>query len=222
MSTNITLQDFTATIHRTSRQNGGQFDLIHVETLIVSDQPIPAEETWFIPNAKPIDPMFKSIFEQNNITLTPIHNSLMLEKINSTNDVLQQAQTENQEETKKDIITLAYISVMSKTTLKPVEGTSNTYIITYDYKLFPIAPNTFELKIILPFPGFIIPDNGDEIKLTVVAPIDAIISETETKGIDSNGNPIPPEIAKPSTRKQIVSFNYRIDPTFTVRYSYNS
>ncbi len=220
--TNLTLQDLTATIHRTSRHNGGQFDLVHIETLIVSDQPIPSDDTWFIPNAKPIDPMFKSIFEQNNITLTPIHNSLMLEKINDASDALQQAQAENQEETKKDILNLALISVMSKTALKPIEGTTNVYLLSYDYKLFPVAPNTFELKIVLPFHGFVIQDGGDEVKLTVVAPIDAQINATETLGIDSNGNPIPPEILFQQTRKQIVAFNYRIDPTFTIKYSYNA
>lgn len=111
---------------------------------------------------------------------------------------------------------------MSKSALKPIEGTTNTYLLSYDYKLFPVAPNTFELKIILPFAGFVIQDAGDEVKLTVVAPIDAIINATETKGIDSNGNPIAPEISTPSTRKPIVSFNYKIDPTFVVKYSYNA
>lgn len=218
---NIKLQDFTTTIHRTSQQNGGQFDLIHVESLIVSDQPIPAEETWFIPNAKTIDPMFKSIFEQNNIILTPVHNSLMTEKVNSVADALAQAQSGNQEETKKDMLTLAYISVMSKTTLKPIEATTNTYLLSYDYKLFPIAQNTFELKIILPFPGFAITDNGDEVQLTFVAPIGAIIDETNTKGVDNNNQPVPMQIFKPSnTRKQIACFSYKIDPTFTIRYHY--
>lgn len=219
---NIKLQDFTATIHRTSRHNGGLFDLIHVETLIESDQPIPPEDTWFIPNAKPIDPMFKSMFESNQITLTPIHNSKMMEKINSASDILTQAQEQNQEETKKDIITLAYVSVMSKTVLKPIENTASTYILTYDYKLYPIAPNVFELKLILPFPGFEIPDNGDEVKLTIVAPIGATIDPNETKGIDQNGASIPAQILISNTSKQIVSFNYRIDPLFTIRYSYPS
>ena len=218
---NIKLQDFTATIHRTSRDNGGQYDLIHVECLIVSDQPIPASEIWYIPNARPIDPTFKIVFEQNNIAVVPIHGSIMDEKIKSTLDILQQAQSENQQETKADIIALAQISCMTKTTLKVLEGTANNYILSYDYKLFPVTPNTFELKVTLPFPGFTIPDNGDEIQLTFVAPIGAIIDETLTKGVDDQNVDILPQIAKPTnTRKQIVSFGYRKDPKFTIRYHY--
>lgn len=223
MAINIQLQDFTAIIHRTSLQNGGKFDNIHVETLIVTDQPIPSEETWYIPNSKPIDPMFKYIFENTKIYPVPTHASLIQERINGFNDALQQATTGNDEETKKDITTLALLSVLSKTTLKPIESTVNTYLLSYDYKLFPVEPNSniFELKVTLPFPGFIIPDNGDEIQITVVTPIGAIIDQANTIGIDTNGNTITAQYANfPNSRKQAVSFQYKIDPTFTVRYHY--
>jgi hypothetical protein len=221
MSTNIKLQDFTATIHRTSQQNGGQFDTIHVESLVITEQPIPSEDTWYIPNSKPIDPIFKYIFEQTKINPIPTHSSLIQERIDGFADALQQAQSGNDEETKKDIITLALLSVLSKTTLKPIEGCANTYLLSYDYKLFPILPNIFELKVTLPFPGFIMPDNGDEIQITVVTPIGANIDQANTKGIDKNGQPIQPQYASfPTSRKQAVSFDYKIDPEFTIRYQY--
>lgn len=220
---NITLQDFTATIHRTSQQNGGQFDTIHVESLIITDQPISTEESWYIPNSKPIDPMFKSIFEITKINPVPTHSSLIAERISDFADAMLQAEAGNIDETKKDIVTLALLSVMSKTNLKPIEGTSNTYLLSYDYKLFPLEglASTFELKVVLPFPGFVIPDNGDEIQITVVAPIGAIIDKSYTMGIDANGQPIQPQYANfPSSRKEAVSFQYRQDPTFTIRYNY--
>lgn len=222
MPYNIKLQDFTATIHRTSQQNGGQFDTAHVESLIVTDQPIQGEDTWYIPNSKPIDPMFKSIFENARFNPMPTHASLIQEKINGFADALQQAQAGNTDEVKKDIVTLALLSVLSKTTLKPIEGTTNTYLLTYDYKLFPVAPNTFELKVTLPFPGFIIPDNGDEVILTVVAPIGAVIDQSNTKGMSSpEGQPIVPQYAMFSnSRKQVVAFEYKKDPDFTIRYHY--
>lgn len=221
MAINIKLQDFTATIHRTSQQNGGQFDTIHVESLIITDQPIPSEETWYIPNSKPIDPMFKSIFEYAKANPVPTHSSLIQEQINGFSDALTQAQAGNDAETKKDILTLALLSVLSKTTLKSLEGCPNTYLFSYDYKLFPISANTFELNVTLPFPGFVIPDNGDEIQLTVVAPIGATFDQSNTNGVALNGQTIPGQYANfPTSRKQAVSFDYKTDPKFTVRYHY--
>jgi hypothetical protein len=223
MSINITLQDFTATIHRTSLQNGGQFDTIHVESLIVTDQPMTSEDLWYIPNAKPLNPMFKPLFQQNQITLTPTHCSAMNEKMQRASEALTVAQSGDQEATGKNMLLLAEISCMSQTTLKTVEGTSNTYILSYDYKLFPLEQNTnvYELKVILPFYGLIMPDNGDEIQITVVTPIGAVIDQTNTSGIDQNGQTIPAQYANfPNSRKQAISFQYRLDPTFTIRYNY--
>lgn len=221
MSINIKLQDFTATIHQTSLYNGGKFDTIHVESLIVTDQPLSTEETWYIPNSKPIDPMFEDIFKVAKINPEPTHSSLIQERIKGFADALQQAESGNTEETKTDIITLALLSVLSKTTLKPIEETANTYLLSYDYKLFPISPKTFQFKVILPFPGFIMPDNGDEVQITVVSPINASFDQTNTKGISSDNQVVQPQYANfPTSKKQAVSFDYKKDPTFTITYKY--
>lgn len=223
MSINIKLQDFTATIHRTSQQNGGQFDTIHVESLIITDQPIPAEDTWYIPNSKPIDPLFKEIFQETKVNPEPTQAALIQDRITAFANALTDATSGNTDKTKNDIVTLALLSVLSKTTLNPVESTANTYILSYDYKLFPTVAgnNIFEFKVTLPFLGFIIPDNGDEIQITVVTPIGATIDQANTKGIDKNGQAIQPQYASfPTSRKQAVSFDYRIDPEFTIRYHY--
>lgn len=223
MPINIKLQDFTATIHRTSLQNGGQFDQIHVETLIVTDQPIPPEESWYIPNSKPIDPLYKSIFQSTNINPEPTSASAIQQRITEFSDAIQKASEGNTQETHSDIVTLALLSVLSKTNLKPIDSAPNTYLLSYDYKLFPIeaGTNVFELKVTLPFAGFVMPDAGDEIQITVVAPIGAVIDKTLTKGIDVNGASITPQYASfPTSRKEAVSFDYKIDPTFTIRYHY--
>ncbi|MBU3227371.1 hypothetical protein [Clostridium algidicarnis] len=221
MSINIKLQDFTATIHQTSKYNGGEFDLVHVESLIVTDQPIPSDDTWYIPNSKPIDPMFKSIFEHAKINLMPTHSSLIQERIDGFGDALNEAMSGDENETKKDITTLALLSAFSKTTLNPIENTENTYLLSYSYKLFPIAPNIFELKVTLPFPGFIMPDNGDEIQITVVTPINAIIDKEKTMGISEDNQQIQPQYAEFTySRKQAISFQYTTDPEFTIRYNY--
>lgn len=221
MPINIKLQDFTATIHQTSRYNNNAFDLIHVESLIVTDEPIPTDTIWYVPNSKIIDPVFQNILQAANINPQPTEESLIQDMINSFGDAVNEAISGNIEETKKDISTLALLSVLSKTTLKLVEKTTNTYILSYDYKLFPISNNTFELKVQLPFPGFSIPDNGDKIQITVITPMDATIDKTNTTGIDENGSTITPQYASfPNSSKEAISFNYTKDPTFTIRYSY--
>jgi hypothetical protein len=221
MPINIKLQDFTATIHKTSQLNNGQFDLIHVETLIVTDQPMPQEEVWYVPNQKPIDASYKATLEANHTNPQPMSGTEMNKRISDFQDAIQKAQEGNDQETKEDMDTLALLHVLSKTNLKPIESTSNAYILSYDYRLYPISQNTFEFQVVLPFNGLIIGDNGDEVQITVVAPIGAVIDQQLTKGIDTNGNQIPPQYAGfPTSRKQAVSFDYRIDPTFTVRYHY--
>lgn len=219
MPTNIKLQDVTATIHQTSLYNGGKFDTIHVESLIVTDQPIPNTDTWYVPNSKPIDPLFNSIFQIAKMNPEPTNASLIQDRINGFSDALQQAQNGNNTKTDQNIVTLALLSVLSKTTLQPIEETQNTYLLSYDYKLFPINPKMFEFKITLPFAGFVIPNNQDEIQVTVVTPISAKI--VEAVGIDSANNPIVGQMANfPTSRKQAVSFDYRIDPKFTIKYQY--
>lgn len=219
--TNIKLQDFTATIHRASQHNGGQFDLIHVESLIESDQPIPSDEFWYIPSTKPIDNTIKAFLEQNKTPIVPTSGLVMEERIKSAMDIMEQARAESQEGTRDDMLTYALLASMTKANLKLLDGTPSTYLFSYDYKIYSIAPNVFEFKIILPFPGFIIPDNGDQIQLTFIAPIGAIIDETNTNGIDDAGQPVIPEYFKPNNgKKQIVAFKYQRDPIFTIRYHY--
>ena len=223
MPINIKLQDFTATIHRTSLQNAGQFDTIHVESLIVTDQPMTSEDLWYIPNAKPLNPMFKPLFQQNQITLTPTHCSVMNEKMKQASEALAVAQSGDEEATGKNMLLLAEISCMSQTTLKIIEGTLSTYILSYDYKLFPLeqSANIYELKVVLPFCGLVMPDNGDEIQITVVTPIGSTIVKENTQGKASDGTIITPQYANfPASKKEAVSFQYKIDPTFTIQYKY--
>ena len=221
MPINIKLQDFTATIHQSSRYNNDSFDLVHVESLIVTDEPIPNDTIWYIPNSKIIDPVFQKILQAANINPQPTEESLIQSRIDSFGDAVNEALSGDSEETKKDITTLALLSVLSKPTLRLVEKTYNTYLLSYDYKLLPISNNTYELKVQLPFPGFIMPDNGDKIQITVVTPMDATIDKNNTNGIDENGNSITPQYANfPNSRKEAISFDYSTDPTFTIRYSY--
>lgn len=218
MATNIKLQDFTATIHKTSQLNGMQFDTIHVETLIITDQPISPDDTWYIPNDKKIDKMFLDVFKDGLIDPVPTHCSEINNRLKDFTNAVIDAQSNNLDKTKEDMITLALLSVLSKTTLTPVEGCSNTYILSYNYKLFPTG-NIFTLKVTLPFPGFTIAANQDEVQMTVVTPIGAKI--IEASGIASNNSQVPSQTVDfASTRKQAVSFDYKTDPTFTIKYQY--
>lgn len=223
MPINIKLQDFTATIHKTSQLNGGKFDIIHVETLIVTDEPIPSDTLWYVPNDKPVDSLYQSIFQQCNVNPEPTISSEIDKRIEDFKDAIEKAQAGATDETHEDISTLALLSVLSKTTLHAIEGTTTTYRLTYDYKLYPkeTGTNVFELQVTLPFAGFIMPDNGDEIQITVVTPIGAVIDKDMTKGIAANGTAITPQYAEfPSSKKQAISFDYVQDPKFTIRYHY--
>ena len=68
---NIVLQDLTAIIHATSRGIADPtkaFDLVHVETLLQTSEPLAPTANWFVPN----NTYNSSKFD----TITPIKNFL--------------------------------------------------------------------------------------------------------------------------------------------------
>lgn len=80
---------------------------------------------------------------------------------------------------------------MVKTALMPVPGATNTYLLSYDYKIYPTEENenTFDFNITLPFDGLTLP-NGGRVQVSVLTPIGAKIDQAATKGTDKNGREI--------------------------------
>ncbi len=68
---NIRLQDLTATIAGTSRYNGGKWDTVHVETLLVTDEPLPNDMNWYVPAGVSIPPEALAMFNATGLSMFP-------------------------------------------------------------------------------------------------------------------------------------------------------
>ncbi|MBS3679386.1 hypothetical protein KGF86_04060 [Ornithinibacillus massiliensis] len=215
----IRLQDVSVIINGTSRYNGNQFDTVHVETLLVMDEPIPAEETWYVPTGSSVPPEVLNFFKIAGLDMNPKKASNILE---GTQDIQEQSEKENLQEVMIDSARFMLRAIMKKAPLTPISGSPNTYLLSYDYKLYPITEtNDYEFKVRVPFDGLEVAPNGGRVQLTIMTPIAAKIDPTLTKGIDENKREIAEQISPvANVNRNIVSFAYQIDPDFTVHYRY--
>jgi hypothetical protein len=70
-------------------------------------------------------------------------------------------------------------AIMKKVPLTPISGSPNTYLLSYDYKIFPIDNTSdYEFKIRVPFDGLKVAQNGGRVQLTIVTPIGAQIDDS--------------------------------------------
>lgn len=222
----ILIQDVTVNITGTSRHNGNASDNAHVEMILVTNEPVPAEKTWYVPSGVTVPQAVADILQLANLSMYPQSEETLLAGIE---DMKLQAESGNLDEVIKDAAKLMALSIMKKMSLVPIQGATNAYMLAYDYKLFPLkeTPNAFELKVQLPFEGMelAVPGQGGRgVRLTVFTPIDANVDQVMTKGVDAAGNEVSNEdmytIAKAG--RQVVSFEYHTDPFFFVRYSYSN
>lgn len=216
---NIRLQDVSVIINGTSRYNGNLYDTVHVETLLVMDEPIPSEETWYVPNGNSIPTEVLNFFKISGIDMNPKKASTILQ---GTEDIREQAEAENLPGVMEDAARYMLRAVLKKTPLTPISGSPNTYLLSYDYKIYPTNNTSeYEFNIRVPFDGLNLAQNGGRVQLTIVTPIDAKIDPSLTKGTDENGQEIS-ELVSPisNVNRQVVSFAYQIDPDFTVHYRY--
>ncbi|KGX85889.1 hypothetical protein N784_06710 [Pontibacillus litoralis JSM 072002] len=216
---NIRLQDVNVVINGTSRYNGNAFDTVHVETLLCMDEPLPAEETWYVPNGSSVPPEVLSFFKIAGVDMNPKKASTILQ---GTEDIKKQSEESNLEGVIEDSARFLLRAVMEKTTLTPISNSPNTYLLSYDYKIYPVGDSSdYELKILVPFDGLAVAPNGGRVQITVMTPIAAKVDPKLTKGIDENNREISESIsAIPNVNRQIVSFAYQKDPLFTVHYRY--
>ncbi|BAE82635.1 hypothetical protein [Desulfitobacterium hafniense] len=214
----IQLQDLTAIIKGTSRFNGGLYDSVHVEILLQTVDAIPPEAFWYVPAGVDVPPVVKDILSLAGLPMYPQSAAKLLEGVD---DIKQQAETGNLQDVINDSARLMMLATFKKMALTPVPGATNAYVLSYDYKLYPIAPNTFEMAVMLPFDGLELNPSGGRVEVTVITPIGANVDPANTKGIAPE-NPDLPEIITPvnNTRRQVVSFEYHKDPEFRIRYTY--
>lgn len=219
MST-IQLQDLTAIINGTSRYNGNAYDSIHVEILLVTNEPIPNEQQWYVPAGVSVPPEVMAILKLTNLPMYPTSETTLLQGID---DIKQQAESGNLQDVINDSARLMLLSILKKMTLTPIPGSTNAYMLSYDYKLFPLkdSPNAYEFRVLLPFDGLTLNPSGGRVQVTVVTPVGVAIDAANTKGI-ATGNVEINELVRPieNTNRQIVSFAYQTDPEFIIRYNY--
>lgn len=216
---NIVLQDLTAMIHHTSRFNGNQFDMVHVEILLQTDVPLKPEEQWFVPSGTTVNDTVLQIFKATNLEMYPMSEQKVMD---GTRDIIQQAELGNLHGVIEDASKLMLRAIMVKKSFTPVSGSQNLYHLAYDYKLFPTKenPKAFDFKVVLPFDGLGMPA-GSRVQMTVITPITAKVEPNTTEGITVNGQKIQELTHDISAcQRQIVSFMYQNDPKFTIRYLY--
>jgi hypothetical protein len=215
---NIKLQDVSVILNGTSRYNGNQFDTVHVETLLVTDEPIPQEESWYVPNSNSVPPEVLSFFKVAGLDMNPKKASTILA---GTEDIKVMSESENLQGVMEDSARFMLRAIMKKAPLTPVAGATNTYVLSYDYKLYPTnGTNDYQFEVRVPFDGLKL-SNGGRVQVTVMAPVGAKIDPNLTKGIDENKREISEQIAPLSNvNRQIVSFAYQLDPDFTIYYKY--
>lgn len=217
---NVRLQDLAAIIHNTSRFNGNQFDMIHVENLIQTDTPIESTLSWFVPAGVSPDPIANALFKTSKMSMYPRTEA---ELTNGTQDVVQEAETGKIADLKDDFAKLFMLCMMKQATLTPVIGSTNLYCLSYDYKLYPNDSNTnsFKFETELPFSGLTVAPNGGKVQMTVLMPLDSQIDIDATKGTAPNGTNVQAQIINiPSVNRNVVTFRYQIDPLFDIVYHY--
>lgn len=217
---NIKLQDMTAVLNGTSRY-GLNYDTVHVETLLVTDSPIPSNLNWYLPSGVSIPPEVSNFFKATDVSTLPMYPMTEEQILKGTEDIAAQAKAENLKEVMNDAGRYLLRAVMKKTPLQNLPGSPNTYLITYDYKVYPAPDKSFEFKFILPFPGIPLAPNGGKVQASVITPIGARIDAAGTKGKDQNGQEISEIVYDiPNTGRKAVSFTYKLDPEFVIKYIY--
>jgi hypothetical protein len=215
---NVILQDLNAVIHGTSK-HGLAYDIAHVTILMQTDVTIPTDIQWAIPHVENIsEDVLKFISDGK----TPIYPMLKDSTYRGASDILQETDSGDTSSVIEDAKALILLSSMKPTTIEPLEGTTDRYIVSYKYRLYPVSPNNFEFKVLMPFDGLTLYPSGGKLQVTLVSPIGATINPAITTAVDLNGQTVAEEVVAPIglVDKQVVSFKIQQDPIFTIRYNY--
>ena len=175
-------------------------------------------ENYYVPNGSSLSNEAMALIQKQGLEFRPYRESELLE---GTEDVIDVAKAGDVVGTERDIARLLLRSALVSVPLQQIAQLENgqfVYEVKYEYKLFPVLNDTYEFQIRLPFDGTQI-INGSQVKLTVLTPIGGSIDENATKGIDENGQEIQEVVQQlVQTGRAVTTFEYRLDPLFTVRY----
>jgi hypothetical protein len=218
---NVKFQDATVIVHGSSRYNNNSFDVVHVHTTIVTDSPITDE--YYVPNGVTLHPAALELVKSQGLEFRPYRVSDLLA---GTENIRESAQEGDVVDTTIDSAKLLLLSTLKKTSLVQTAqiGTSYVYELKYDYKIYPLThqslSDSYEFQIRLPFDGTGM-INGSRVQLTVVTPINVEIDQNATVGVAENGQLLDEKLNQlVDTNRMVVTFEYQVDPLFTVRYKH--
>lgn len=215
MSQIIKLQQLTAIIHNSSRL-GLDHDIVHVETLLNTTEPLPQGSSWFVPAGVNVPQAVLDILKLGNLQLYPMKSDTLL---NGTEDIAKSAQEGNLQDVINDSSKLLLLSILKNTTICPIAGSTTLYKLSYDYNLYPTSDGYYELHVQLPFDGLELNPAGGKVQVSVLCPLGSTVDQVFTKGVDENKTEITEAITN-TQNNVIVTFNYQKDPLFAVRYKY--
>lgn len=212
---NCKLQEAVITVNPTSR-NGLPYDIAHVETIIITDSPIPPEEIFLVPGSELIPQNILQILQLGNkVDFTPIPKSEVTANLSDFTQHIDQQQ--------KDAVLADAMLGLATVWMKPIQfkptGNNNFYRLSYDYTLFPSQNGSFYIYTKLPFKGFQMPVGG-QVRFTAILPFGAKHDPNETKGIALNNQLVEEQAVTLANNGEVISFYWKNDPDFTVKYNY--
>lgn len=207
------IQEAVITVNPTSRY-GQTFDIAHVETIFLMDNPIPENEIFLVPSDENIPVEILNLIRLAKVSFAPIPKSEITASISDLTQEVEQGQ-------KEAVLTDTALSLaavyMRPITFQPIGN--NFYRLSYDYKLFPDTSGNFYIYTKLPFRGFDMPQ-GSQVRFITVLPTGVQVDEAETKGIDLNQQIINEQLVDVASGRRIISFFWQNDPDFTIKYRY--
>ena len=190
---NVILQDLNAVIHGTSK-HGLSYDVAHVTILLQTDTPIDPKLQWAIPHIEDIPQKALNLISDGK---TPIYPMLKSKLRSEISDILTDIDNNNMAKTLDDVEKALLLTAMHITNIEPLESNNGRYIISYKYRLYPVSPNTFDFKVLLPFDGLTLSPNGGKLQVTFISPIGATINPAITDAKDINGKDVAEEKIAP-------------------------
>lgn len=194
------------------------YDIVKVETTFTMDQPFPDGEIAFVPTNKRIPDNIISLVNENGFDFGPKLSSDINKRLA---DFSQEVADKNKEqETRQDATLGLLLTYMDNMPLKPIVPNSNFYHLSYEFNLYPDKNGNFEFNTVLPLAG--LQDAGNiEIQLFIVLPQGVTFDPVNTKGISKNGQEIVEKPFVTENGRTLITFYYKQDPTFLVKYKYN-
>lgn len=194
------------------------YDIVKVETTFIMDQPFPEGELVFVPTNKLIPDNIVSLVNENGFDFGPKLSSDINKRLS---DFSQEVLDPNKaQETKQDAALGLLLTYMSNIQLKPIAPNSNFYHLSYEFNLYPDKDGNFEFNTVLPLAG--LQDAGNiEVQLFIILPQGVTFDPVNTKGISKNGQEIVEKPFVTENGRTLISFYYKQDPTFFVKYKHN-